>query len=256
MAEQRGAAIEFDPYVPGSDDDTYPVVARFREKAPVVSCEQGRAWLVVRREDVVSLLRASTFEIPKRHDASFRRFADAIHRLSEAARPSLEESGKLEAALDVGIAVASGTVEERRRRPLGNDVLMLLIQAEEQGEAAYPCASSLDLRRGADAGVAFGGGAHYCIGDAGSPRGADRHRDARQPLSRDGARGAGGVRSAPLDPEDDLVTRPPPPRPCMKADADTPAPATRRRQIFLGKRDAAARPRERCARSITCARKM
>ncbi|WP_437935672.1 hypothetical protein [Sorangium sp. So ce341] len=60
--------------------------------------------------------------------------------------------------------MASDTVEERRRGPLGNDVLTLPIQAEEQGEAAYPRASSLDLRRGADAGVAFGGGDHYCIG--------------------------------------------------------------------------------------------
>ncbi|WP_437314916.1 hypothetical protein [Sorangium sp. So ce385] len=121
-------------------------------------------WLVFRHEDVVSLLRASTFEAPERHDASFPRFTDAIHRLSVAARRSLEKIGKLEVALDVGIAVASDAVEERRSGPLDNDVPTLLIQAEEQGEAVYPRASSLDLRRGADAGVAFGGGDHYCIG--------------------------------------------------------------------------------------------
>ncbi|WP_437606753.1 cytochrome P450 [Sorangium sp. So ce834] len=361
MAEQRGAALEFDPYVPGFDEDPYPVFARFREEAPVFYWEQGRAWLVFRHEDVVSLLRdgrfttdraawefaasdpllslnsrferlskhslfslsrhdhvrmrkligpaftsreidrlapeiqrivdetlaaaggrdpldvardyaeaipirgiASMFKIPRRHDASFLRFTDAIHRLSMAGQLSPEEIGKLEAALDVGIEVVSDTVEERRRRPLDNDVLTLLIQAEEQGdrlskdelvalvaavlvggtettvhlicfamhnllrspealaavrreptlvknvveetlrydnfgklgipryaledvdlrgarirkgqmvmamlssalrdEAAYPRASMFDLRRGADAGVAFGGGAHYCIG--------------------------------------------------------------------------------------------
>ncbi|WP_437568318.1 hypothetical protein [Sorangium sp. So ce542] len=81
-----------------------------------------------------------------------------------AARPSLEEIGKLEAALDVGVEVERDTAEERRRGPLDNDVLTLLIQAEEQGDAAYPRASSLDLRRSADAGVAFRGGHHYCIG--------------------------------------------------------------------------------------------
>ncbi|XXY53313.1 cytochrome P450 [Sorangium sp. So ce269] len=104
----------------------------------------------------------------------------------------------------------SDTIEERRRMPLDNDVLTLLIQAEEQGdrpsedelmalvaavlgggtettvhlmarirkgqrgmamlsnalrdEAVYPRASAFDLRRGADAGIAFGGSAHYCIG--------------------------------------------------------------------------------------------
>ncbi|WP_437285984.1 cytochrome P450 [Sorangium sp. So ce406] len=35
-----------------------------------------------------------------------------------------------------------------------------------RGEAVYPRASALDLRRGADAGIAFGVGDHYCIGAA------------------------------------------------------------------------------------------
>lgn len=116
-----------------------------------------------------------------------------------AGQLSPEERGKLEAALDVGTEVVSETVEERRRRPLDNDILALLIQAEVRreptlvknvveetlrydnpgklgiprmamlssalrDEAAYTRASAFDLRRGADAGVAFGGGHHYCIG--------------------------------------------------------------------------------------------
>ncbi|WP_437996868.1 cytochrome P450 [Sorangium sp. So ce185] len=135
-----------------------------------------------------------------------------------AGQLSPEERGKLEAALDVGTEVVSETVEERRRRPLDNDILTLLIQAEVRceptlvknvveetlrydnpgklgipryalddvdlrgarirkgqrvmallssalrDEAAYTRASTFDLRRGADAGVAFRGGHHYCIG--------------------------------------------------------------------------------------------
>ncbi|XYH95498.1 cytochrome P450 [Sorangium sp. So ce1128] len=364
MAEQRGARLEFNPYAPGFDEDPYPVFARFRAEAPVFYWEQGRAWLVFRHEDVVSLLRdgrfttdraawefstsddllslnskferlnkhslfslsrqdhvrmrkliapaftsreierlapeiqgivdealaaavdargadtldvardyaeaipirgiCSMFKIPRRHDASFLRFTDAIHRLSMAGQLSPEDLGKLDAALSVGIDVVSDTIEERRRKPLDNDVLTLLIQAEEQGdrlskdelvalvaavlvvgtettvhiicfavynllrspealaevrrepelvrnvieetlrhdnfgklgipryaledvdfqgarirkgqmvmamlssalrdEAVYPRASAFDLRRGVDAGIAFGGGAHYCIG--------------------------------------------------------------------------------------------
>ncbi|XXT17149.1 cytochrome P450 [Sorangium sp. So ce429] len=255
--------------------------ARFRAEAPVFYWEQGRSWLVFRHEDVISLLRdgrfttdraasipirgiCSMFEIPRRHDASFLRFTDAIHRLSMAGQLSPDDLGKLGAALSVGIDVVSDTIEERRRKPLDNDVLTLLIQAEEQGdrlskdelvalvaavlvggtettvhllcfamydllrspealaevrrepelvtnvieetlrhdsfgklgiarhaledvdfqgarirkgqrvmatlssalrdEAVCPRASAFDLRRGADAGIAFDGGDHYCIG--------------------------------------------------------------------------------------------
>lgn len=361
--EHRGAHLEFNPVAPGFDEDPYPVFARFRAEAPVYYWEQGRAWLVFRHEDVVSLLRdgrfttdraawefstsdalqslnskferlsrhslfslsrqdhlrlrkliapaftsreierlapeiqaivdatlaaagggdtldvardyaeaipirgiASMFKIPGQHDASFLRFTDAIHRLSMAGQLSPEEIAELDAALSVGIDVVSDTIEERRKKPLDGDVLTLLIQAEEQGdrlskdelvalvaavlvggtettvhlicfamhnllrspealaevrrepelvknvieetlrhdnfgklgipryaledvdlrgarirkgqmvmamlssalrdEAVYPRASAFDLRRGADAGIAFGGGAHYCIGVA------------------------------------------------------------------------------------------
>ncbi|WP_437502399.1 hypothetical protein [Sorangium sp. So ce1099] len=130
-------------------------------------------------------------KIPRRHDASFLRFTDAIHRLSMAGQLSPDDPGKLDAALSVEIDVVSDTIEERRRKPLDNDVLTLLIEAEEQGDrpskdelvtlvasvlvggtettvhlicfAMYPRASAFDLRRGTDAGIAFGGGAHYCI---------------------------------------------------------------------------------------------
>ncbi|WP_437722191.1 cytochrome P450 [Sorangium sp. So ce861] len=51
-----------------------------------------------------------------------------------AGQLSPEEMRKLEAALDVGVEVVSEIVEERRRRPLDNDILTPLIQAEEQGD--------------------------------------------------------------------------------------------------------------------------
>ncbi|WP_437575295.1 hypothetical protein [Sorangium sp. So ce887] len=59
----------------------------------------------------------------------------------------------------------SDTVEERRKRPLDNDVLTPRIQAEMQGDLLSkddPIAA-FD-RRDADAGIAFGGDTHYCIG--------------------------------------------------------------------------------------------
>ncbi|MGK3959381.1 hypothetical protein WMF38_40840 [Sorangium sp. So ce118] len=65
----------------------------------------------------------------------------------------------------------SDTIEERRRKPLDKDVLTLLFQAEEQGGrlskdelAALVAAVLVGGTETTDAGIAFGGGAHYCIG--------------------------------------------------------------------------------------------
>ncbi|WP_437631691.1 cytochrome P450 [Sorangium sp. So ce854] len=45
-------------------------------------------------------------------------------------------------------------------------MVMAMPSGALRDEAVYPRASAFDLRRGADAGIAFGGGAHYCIGVA------------------------------------------------------------------------------------------
>ncbi|WP_437597656.1 hypothetical protein WMF28_33770 [Sorangium sp. So ce590] len=60
----------------------------------------------------------------------------------------------------------SDTVEERRKRPLDNDVLTPRTQAEVQSDLLSKDALvvAFDLLRGDDAGIAFGGDTHYCIG--------------------------------------------------------------------------------------------
>ncbi|WP_433929000.1 cytochrome P450 [Sorangium cellulosum] len=41
-----------------------------------------------------------------------------------------------------------------------------MLSSALRDEAVYPRASAFNLRRGADTGIAFGSGAHYCIGVA------------------------------------------------------------------------------------------
>ncbi|WP_437620285.1 cytochrome P450 [Sorangium sp. So ce1151] len=43
-------------------------------------------------------------------------------------------------------------------------MVMAMLSSALRNEAAHPRASAFDLRRSADAGIAFGGDAHYCIG--------------------------------------------------------------------------------------------
>ncbi|WP_438005095.1 cytochrome P450 [Sorangium sp. So ce321] len=45
-------------------------------------------------------------------------------------------------------------------------MVMAMLSSALRNEAVRPRASAFDLRRGADAGIAFGRGAHYCIGAA------------------------------------------------------------------------------------------
>ncbi|WP_233561491.1 cytochrome P450, partial [Sorangium cellulosum] len=44
--------------------------------------------------------------------------------------------------------------------------VMAVLRSALRDEAVYPRASAFDLRRGADTGIAFEGGAHYCMGVA------------------------------------------------------------------------------------------
>ncbi|WP_438023934.1 cytochrome P450 [Sorangium sp. So ce233] len=201
--ERRGAHLEFAPVAPGFDEDPCPVFARFRAEARVYSWEQGRAWLVFRREDVVSLLRDGRFTTDRaawefsRNDALLS-LNSKFERLNPHSLFSLPRQ------------------EERRKKPLDGDVLTLVMQAEEQGDrlhkdelvalvaavlvggtetTVHPICFAMhnllrspeapaEVRRepelgknvieemlrhdnsGADAGIAFGGGAHYCIGVA------------------------------------------------------------------------------------------
>ncbi|KYF52395.1 hypothetical protein BE08_20620 [Sorangium cellulosum] len=45
-------------------------------------------------------------------------------------------------------------------------MVMAMPSTALRADAVYPRASAFDLRRSAIAGIAFGGGAHYCIGVA------------------------------------------------------------------------------------------
>ncbi|KYF94745.1 hypothetical protein BE17_04005 [Sorangium cellulosum] len=113
---------------------------------------------------------------------------DAIHRLSMVGQLSPDEAGKLDAAQSVGLDIVSDTIEERRRKPLDNDVMTLLIQAEEQGDRP-----SKDELVALVAAVLLAG----------------RRQPSTSSASRCTSSRGCDLRFAPLDPEDDVIARPP-----------------------------------------------
>ncbi|WP_438021589.1 cytochrome P450 [Sorangium sp. So ce315] len=57
-------------------------------------------------------------------------------------------------------------VDFRGARICEGQMAMAMPSSAPRDEAVDPRASAIALRRGAEAGIAFGGGAHYCIGVA------------------------------------------------------------------------------------------
>lgn len=54
-------AFKFEPYAPGFDENPYPVYAELRQRAPIHYWEEGRAWLVFKHDDILSVLRDKRF---------------------------------------------------------------------------------------------------------------------------------------------------------------------------------------------------
>jgi len=76
---------------------------------------------------------SSMLKIPSRHDEAFRRFASAsIEALN--VRLSGPELDRVLAPIPEGVAVVHEVIEERRQKPLEDDMLTTLIEAEEQGD--------------------------------------------------------------------------------------------------------------------------
>jgi cytochrome P450 enzyme len=54
-------AIDFRPYAPGFDENPHPVFQQLREQAPVYYWADGRAWIVSKHDDILSLVRDKRF---------------------------------------------------------------------------------------------------------------------------------------------------------------------------------------------------
>jgi len=61
------AAWKFDPFDPGFDRDPHPMLRILREQHPVYYWDIGRAWLVSRYDDCVTVLRDARFSVDRSH---------------------------------------------------------------------------------------------------------------------------------------------------------------------------------------------
>ncbi|WP_437753620.1 cytochrome P450 [Sorangium sp. So ce1389] len=89
----------------------------------------------------------------------------AVRREPELVRNVIEETLRHDDVGKLGIPRrALEDVDVQGARIKKGQMVMAMLSSALRAEAVYPRASAFDLRRGADAGIAFGGGAHYCIG--------------------------------------------------------------------------------------------
>ena len=81
-------AVDFNPYAPGYDQNPYPVLEKLRAEAQLQYWPAGRAWLLSRYEDAISVLRDKRFT----PDRSAWEFADTMG--TAAISPELAELNK------------------------------------------------------------------------------------------------------------------------------------------------------------------
>lgn len=83
---------------------------------------------------IPSRVMGSVLRIPPEHDARFHGFTLAWIKTTQPGMLKPEEIPTARARIREGIDLIRETIDERRRNPVENDLLSVLIQAEEQGD--------------------------------------------------------------------------------------------------------------------------
>ena len=142
VATAKDAALPFDPYAPGFNEDPYPHYTRLRTVDPVYWDPLLRAWILTRMAEVTEVLNDETFHV-----------FDIGKPIGEMARLTGKDLGHLVRAVDAMTFLRNGDDHRAARRALGLAIARVPFRELEPliEEMARKLATDLSQRRRFDA---------------------------------------------------------------------------------------------------------
>ena len=142
VATPKDAALPFDPFASGYNEDPYPHYTRLRTAEPVYWDPLLRAWILTRMTEVTEVLADETFHV-----------FDIGKPISEMARLAGKDFRHLVRAVDAMTFLRNGDDHRAARRALGLAIARVPFRELEPriDEMARTLAADLSRRRGFDA---------------------------------------------------------------------------------------------------------